>query len=77
MESRVNLNRKEGHLNMQPSTKPIIGPGTSGLRGRDLTTGPTPPLFNATVMIEFNFEELELILTNLFNVHLSLAALVG
>ena len=36
MESWVNLSGKEGHPNIQPSTRPRIKPGTSGLGGRDL-----------------------------------------
>ena len=46
MESWVNFSGKEGHPNIQPSTRPGIKPGTSGLGGRDLTTAPTPPLYN-------------------------------
>ena len=41
MESCVNFNGKEGHPNIQPSTRTGIEPGTSGLGGRD---APTPPL---------------------------------
>ena len=36
MESWVNFSGKEGHPNIQPSTRPEIEPGTSGLGGRDL-----------------------------------------
>ena len=36
MESWVNTSRKEGHQNIQPSTRPGIEPGTTGLGGRDL-----------------------------------------
>ena len=36
MESWVNFSGKEGHPNIQPSTRPGIEPGTSGLGGRDL-----------------------------------------
>ena len=36
MESWVNFSGKEGHSNIQPSTRPGIEPGTSGLGGRDL-----------------------------------------
>ena len=43
MESRVNFSAKEGHPNIQPSTRPGIELGTSGLGGRDLNTVPTPP----------------------------------
>ena len=36
MESCVNFIGKEGHPNIQPSTRPGIEPGTSGLGGRNL-----------------------------------------
>ena len=32
----MNFSGKEGHPNIQPSTRPGIEPGTSGLGGRDL-----------------------------------------
>ena len=44
MESWVNFSGKEGHSNIQLSTRPGIESGTSELGGRDLTTAPTPPL---------------------------------
>ena len=37
---------KEGHPNIQSSTRPGVEPGTSGLGDRDLTTVPTPPLLH-------------------------------
>ena len=42
MESWVNFSGKEGHPNIQTSTRPGIKPGTSGLGGKDLITAPTP-----------------------------------
>ena len=42
----MNFSGKEGHPNIQPSTRPRVEPGTSGFGGRDLTTGPTPPLYS-------------------------------
>ena len=36
IESCVNFIGKEGHPNIQPSTRPGIEPGTSGLGGRNL-----------------------------------------
>ena len=42
----MNFSGKEGHSNNQPSIRPGIDPGTSGLGGRDLTTAPTPPLWS-------------------------------
>ena len=42
----MNFSGKEGHPNIQPSTRTGIQPGTSALGGRDLTTAPTPPLLH-------------------------------
>ena len=42
IESWVNFSGKGGHTDIQPSTRPGIGPGTFGLGGKDLTTAPTP-----------------------------------
>ena len=44
MESWVNLSGKEGHTDIQPSTRSGTEPGTFGLGGRDLNPAPTPPL---------------------------------
>ena len=43
VESWVNFRGKDGHPNIQTSTRPGIEPETSGLGGRDLITAPTPP----------------------------------
>ena len=45
MESCVNFSGKEGHPNIQPSTRLVIEPGISGQGGRDLTIAPTSPLY--------------------------------
>ena len=45
MESCVNFSEKEGHPNIQPSTRPGIEPGTSGLGGRDLNHCANPSAF--------------------------------
>ena len=41
MESWVNFSEKEGHTDIQPSTRPGIEPGTFRLEGRDLPTAST------------------------------------
>ena len=38
-----NFSGKEGHTDIQPSTKPGIEPWTFGLGDTDRTTAPTPP----------------------------------
>ena len=40
----MNFSGKEGRQNIPVSAEPGMEPGTLGLEGRDLTTGPTPPL---------------------------------
>ena len=50
MEGWVNFSGKEGHPNIQPSTRPGIEPGTSRLEGRDLyhCANPSPIRTNCT-----------------------------
>ena len=43
MESWVNFSGKEGHTDIQPSTRRGLNLGTFGLGGRDLTIAPTSP----------------------------------
>ena len=54
----MNFCGKEGHPNIQPSTRPGIEPGTSGLGGRDLTTAPTPPLKTRKTIMADEFQML-------------------
>ena len=42
----MNFSGKDSHPNIQPSARPGIERGTSGLGGRDFTTAPTPPPYN-------------------------------
>ena len=44
--SELNFSGKEGRLNIQPSTRPGIEPGTSGLGGRDLYPSANPSACN-------------------------------
>ena len=50
----MNFSGKEGHPNIQPSTRPGIEPGTSGLGGRDLNPS-APPLHCTSVLAPYNF----------------------
>ena len=45
----MNFSGKEGHPNVQPSTRPGIEPGTSGLGGRDLNHCANPSAISGGV----------------------------
>ena len=61
MESWVNFSGKEGHPNIQPSIRPGIELGTSGLGGRDLNHCANPSAINVLVprYIIFIFTDLQ------------------
>ena len=51
----MNFSGKEGHPNIQPSTRPRIEPGTSGLGGRDLNHCAKPLRFPFTLFFFFPY----------------------
>ena len=56
----MSFSGKEGHPNIQPSTRPGIEPGTSGLGGRDLNHCANPSAPNCTrflVLLELRLVE--------------------
>ena len=55
----MNFSGKEGHPNIQPSTRPGIEPGTSGLGGRDLNhcANPSAIISNNNNDKQSNMEE--------------------
>ena len=57
----MNFSGKEGHPNIQPSTRPGIEPGTTGLGGRDLNHCANPSAMNVIIgAIKRNTSDLEL-----------------
>ena len=55
----MNFSGKEGHPNIQPSTRPGIEPGTSGLGGRDLNHCANPSALLNHLNGKQNFEAFE------------------
>ena len=53
----MSFSRKEGHPNIQPSTRPGIEPGPQDWEAEILTTAPTPPLWNDKIFTKFSPRE--------------------
>ena len=60
---------KEGHTNIQPSTRPGIEPGTSGLGGRDLNHCANPSAMHLRNIYSFKFKAIFSFKEDIFTEH--------